>query len=101
MTEQLKPCGRCGNNDDNIHVMKTRLYENFYLQCGVCGQPGTVCPSEDEARQTWNERVIEDDLQAQVDALVELVSATRDILDARSDEYSAAIAKCRALGVNV
>lgn len=71
MSDELKACPFCGKSD--IHIEQKGTF--FWCECYDCGAisrehhtlPGVnVLQSEDIARGYWNNRPIEDELQARI-----------------------------------
>ena len=112
MSEQLKPCPMC---DTRSLIGRKESWGNtpiYYVQCEMCGGKGRRGYSIEEANAHWNTRPLEDALQAKVDALVELMRTKEKTMPMRSDygceadlqaafDIADALAKCRALGVEV
>lgn len=87
MSDELKACPFCGKSD--IHIEQKGTF--FWCECYDCGAisrehhtlPGVnVLQSEDIARGYWNNRPIEDELQARIaelEAEIERFTAHSDI----------------------
>lgn len=127
--EALKPCPLCSGKGqrDGRDSGPTNAYRKW-VECLQCGCSTKIILTEfcddDGADRAWNARPLEDALQAKVDALLKLLEAERGIernLKARdlakmcmqptfdenlflrkySEQKNQAIAKCRALGLEV
>lgn len=134
MSNQLKPCPFCGAADalwaresyspvkvlqtEEVGVLKVvgeKIYQGHLVECVSCGARGPheykkPMQNMQEAQDLWNTRPREDQLQAQVDALVEYVRAKEAIAFELGNEFNTGTAygdharayqKCRALGLEV
>ena len=101
--KQLKACPLCGKS---VHI-RGNCFDHIRLYCdgNFYGCPYTFefRLDYDDAKRfdallenlknRHNSRPEEDALQAKVDALIELYSASREIMEARAEEHAAAVAE--------
>lgn len=66
MSEELKPCGSCGSVEAEIGTIGG---VTFWVECSACGACSSSHDDEYDAIAAWNNRPIEDKLQARIDAL--------------------------------
>lgn len=66
MSEELKPCDHCGE-EDGVVIWKHE--RGYIVECGECGASSGVYPTRGKAAEAWNRRPAEETLKAENDEL--------------------------------
>jgi Lar family restriction alleviation protein len=80
MVDDLKPCPFCGKDDQIVmQNVDPETSDGVYIGCGRCGFSFNV-RSADQARDDWNQRVLESSLEYRLgEAQYELTAAQEEI----------------------